>query len=180
MRWITLVAISALLTACGSTENFAPVYDIQNARPVKSVTRPRPTGSPRVVKSQLLKLGGNETAVAGWVWPAHGRIIATYSQSTKGINIAGEAGDPVLAATDGVVAYSGNGLRGYGNLIIIKHNNKYLSAYAHLKAILVKNGQAVRAGQKIAEMGRSDSDKVMLHFEIRQNGKPIDPFSLYA
>lgn len=181
MKWMMLVPISILLTACESVPNYAPVVDIHNERPSKRASfRPHPTGSPRVVKSQWVKLGGSETAAAGWVWPAHGRIIATYSQATKGINIAGEAGDPVLAASAGVIAYSGNGLRGYGNLIIIKHTNNYLSAYAHLKTILVKNGQSVRPGQKIAEMGKSDADKVMLHFEIRQKGKPIDPFSLYS
>ena len=183
MRWIVLVAVSVMLTACESAPNFAPVFDIQSERAIpnkRMIIRPRPTGAPRVVKSQLVTLKGSDAAVTGWVWPAHGRIIATYSESTKGINIAGEMGDPVLAAANGVVVYSGDGLRGYGNMVIIKHSNNYLSAYAHLKTILVKNGQSVRPGQKIAEMGKSDADKVMLHFEIRQKGKPIDPFSLYS
>ena len=96
----------------------------------------------------------------------------------KGLAIAGKAGDPVLAAADGRVVYAGSGLRGYGNLIIVKHNATFLTAYAHNQALLVKEDQAVRKGQKIAEMGSSDSDRVQLHFEIRRQGKPIDPARL--
>ena len=93
----------------------------------------------------------------------------------KGVDIAARAGDPVLAAADGRVVYAGAGLRGYGNLIIVKHNNTYLTAYAHNQALLVKEDQMVRQGQKIAEMGSSDADRVKLHFEIRRQGKPVDP-----
>jgi lipoprotein NlpD len=93
----------------------------------------------------------------------------------KGIAIAARAGDPVLAAADGRVVYAGAGLRGYGNLIIVKHNNTYLTAYAHNQALLVKEDQMVRQGQKIAEMGSTDADRVKLHFEIRRQGKPVDP-----
>ena len=93
----------------------------------------------------------------------------------KGIDIAGSAGDSVLAAADGRVVYAGAGLRGYGNLIILKHNNTYLTAYAHNQTLLVKEDQNVKQGQKIAEMGNSDADQVKLHFEIRRQGKPVDP-----
>lgn len=93
----------------------------------------------------------------------------------KGVDIAARAGDPVLAAADGRVVYAGAGLRGYGNLIIVKHNNTYLTAYAHNQTLLVKEDQMVRQGQKIAEMGSSDADRVKLHFEIRRQGKPVDP-----
>ena len=93
----------------------------------------------------------------------------------KGYDIGGKAGDPVLAAADGRVVYAGAGLRGYGNLIILKHNNTFLTAYAHNQALLVKEDQAVRRGQKIAEMGSTDADRVKLHFEIRRQGKPVDP-----
>ena len=89
--------------------------------------------------------------------------------------IGGKAGDPVYAAADGSVVYAGSGLRGYGNLIIVKHNGEYLTAYAHNQTLLVKEDQSVRKGQKIAEMGSTDSDRVELHFEIRKQGKPIDP-----
>ena len=96
----------------------------------------------------------------------------------KGLEISGKAGDPVLAAADGRVVYAGSGLRGYGNLVILKHNNTYLTAYAHNQTLLVKEDQTVRRGQKIAEMGSSDAERVQLHFEIRRQGKPIDPARL--
>jgi lipoprotein NlpD len=111
-----------------------------------------------------------------WGWPAQGRIIAGFSEaSNKGLDIAGRLGDPVIASAPGRVVYSGSGLRGYGKLVIIKHNKTYLSAYAHNKDILVKEGQSVVKGQKIAEVGNTDSDTPKLHFEIRKLGKPVDP-----
>jgi lipoprotein NlpD len=113
-----------------------------------------------------------------WAWPTPGAaaVLAGFDeQKNKGLDIAGKAGEPVLAAADGRVVYAGAGLRGYGNLIILKHNNTYLSAYAHNQALLVKEDQTVRKGQKIAEMGSTDADRVKLHFEIRRQGKPVDP-----
>ncbi len=111
-----------------------------------------------------------------WAWPSSGKMLAGFNEaSNKGIDLAGKAGDPVSAAADGKVVYAGSGLRGYGELIIVKHNATFLSAYAHNRKILVKEGQAVMRGQKIAEMGNTDSDTVKLHFEIRRQGKPIDP-----
>ncbi|MGO8754085.1 MAG: peptidoglycan DD-metalloendopeptidase family protein [Gallionellaceae bacterium] len=112
-----------------------------------------------------------------WGMPTSGKIIAEYSESEnrKGIDVAGKIGQPILASAAGKVVYSGSGLRGYGKLIIIKHNQTYLSAYAHNDRILVKEGQTVTKGQKIAEMGNSDADHVELHFEIRKLGKPVDP-----
>ncbi len=111
-----------------------------------------------------------------WGWPTTGVVVAGFDeQRNKGLDIAGRPGDPVLATADGRVVYAGAGLRGYGNLIILKHNNTFLSAYAHNQTLLVKEDQAVRKGQKIAEMGSSDADRVKLHFEIRRQGKPVDP-----
>lgn len=112
-----------------------------------------------------------------WAWPATGKLIGTFQEnsSLKGIDIAGKMGQPVFASAPGKVVYSGSGLRGYGKLIIIKHNKTFLSAYAHNNVILVKQGQNVVKGQKIAEMGNSDTDQVKLHFEIRRMGKPVDP-----
>ena len=110
-----------------------------------------------------------------WIWPADGKIVGTLSDGKKGIDIAGKLGQPVLAAGSGKVLYAGSGIRGYGNLVIVKHSNNLLSAYAHNKTIFVKDDQTVSKGQKIAEMGNSDSDAVKLHFEIRQQGKPVDP-----
>jgi lipoprotein NlpD len=111
-----------------------------------------------------------------WAWPSEGRVIATFDEGkNKGIDIAGKAGQQVLAAGAGKVMYAGSGIRGYGNLVIVKHSNSLLSAYAHNRTILVKEGQSVNKGQMIAEMGDSDTDAVKLHFEIRQQGKPVDP-----
>ena len=114
-------------------------------------------------------------------WPANGQVIAGFDEAkNKGIDIAGKAGDPVLAAADGQVVYAGAGLRGYGNLVIIKHNNTYLTAYAHNQKLLVKEDQKVRKGDKIAEMGSTDADRVKLHFEVRRQGKPVDPSKFLA
>ena len=111
-----------------------------------------------------------------FIWPASGALIAGFDEAkNKGLGIAGKAGDAVLAAADGRVVYAGAGLRGYGNLIILKHNNTFLTAYAHNQTLLVKEDQNVRRGQKIAEMGSTDADRVKLHFEIRRQGKPVDP-----
>lgn len=113
-----------------------------------------------------------------WRWPVNGKIISTYSKSIagrKGIDIAGKSGQQVSAAAAGKVVYSGNGLPRYGNLIIIKHNDTYLSAYAHNKYLIVKDGQTVKAGQKIALLGRTGAQRDQLHFEIRRNGEPVDP-----
>lgn len=114
-----------------------------------------------------------------FLWPAQGTVIATFDDAkNKGIDIAGKAGDAVLAAADGKVVYAGSGLRGYGNLVILKHNNTFLTAYAHNQNLAVKEDQVVKRGQKIAEIGNSDSEQVKLHFEIRKLGKPVDPLKL--
>ena len=114
-----------------------------------------------------------------FAWPHPGPVLAGFDEAkNKGLDFAGKAGDPVLAAGDGKVVYAGSGLRGYGNLIILKHNNTYLTAYAHNQTLLVKEDQNVTKGQRIADMGSSDSDRVKLHFEIRKQGKPVDPAKL--
>jgi len=114
-----------------------------------------------------------------WAWPAAGPVATGFDDAkSKGLAITGKAGDPVLATADGRVVYAGSGLRGYGNLIIVKHNATFLSAYAHNQTLLVKEDQVVRRGQKIAEMGNSDAERVQLHFEIRRQGKPVDPAKL--
>ncbi|ARU06868.1 peptidase [Comamonas serinivorans] len=131
------------------------------------------SASPAPAPTQPRATGGEEVA---FIWPASGSIIAGYDEAkNKGIDIAGKAGDPVVAAADGKVVYAGSGLRGYGQLIILKHNNTYLTAYAHNRALLVKEDQSVTKGQKIAEMGNTDADRVKLHFEVRRQGKPTDP-----
>jgi lipoprotein NlpD len=111
-----------------------------------------------------------------WIWPTAGTVLAGFDEvKNKGLDIGGAPGTSVVAAADGRVVYVGAGLRGYGNLIILKHNNTYLTAYAHNQTLLVKEDQSVRKGQKIAEMGSSDTDRVKLHFEVRRQGKPVDP-----
>lgn len=122
--------------------------------------------------------GDDKKQVTKWMWPANGRVVGQFSsggQGNKGIDISGNAGEPVIAAADGRVVYSGSGLRGYGQLIIIQHSSELLSAYAHNRRLFVEENQTVKAGQKIAEMGNSDTDTVKLHFEIRYQGQPVDP-----
>lgn len=119
-----------------------------------------------------------ESSRVSWYWPANGEIIQTFSSSSvgkKGIQISGNAGDPIKAAADGQVVYSGNSLVGYGNLVIVKHNETYLTAYAHNRRVLVKEGELVKQGQAIAEMGSSGTDRNKLHFEIRKEGEPVNP-----
>jgi lipoprotein NlpD len=112
-----------------------------------------------------------------WVWPADGKVLAGYAANAgnKGLDIGGRKGEPVRAAANGRVVYSGSGLRGYGQLIILKHNEEYLSAYAHNDKIYVKEGSMIKRGQQIAEMGSSGTDRVKLHFQIRRRGAPVDP-----
>ena len=160
--------------------------DVQRAAgtTVASVAAPAEIAPPPVAPAPEPKVAPKSANVApddgdklDWGWPAKGRIVAGFSEATslKGIDIAGSAGQAVTASAGGKVVYAGSGLRGYGKLIIIKHNDAYLSAYAHNRDILVKEGQQVVKGQKIAEMGNTDADQVKLHFEIRRQGKPVDP-----
>ncbi|WP_322106377.1 peptidoglycan DD-metalloendopeptidase family protein [Paraburkholderia sp. J41] len=110
------------------------------------------------------------------VWPTSGKVVRSFDgRNSKGIDIVNAAGTPIVAAAPGTVVYAGNGLRGYGNLLIIKHSGEYLTAYAHNQTLFVKEGQTVEQGQKIADMGDSDNDRVMLHFELRYQGRSIDP-----
>jgi lipoprotein NlpD len=138
--------------------------------PVKPASAPPAPAAPTALSTESA-----EDDVA-WAWPASGAIVGGFDEAkNKGLDIAGRLGDPVYAAGDGRVVYAGSGLRGYGNLVIIKHNATYLSAYAHNNKLLVKEGDVVKRGQRIAEMGSSDADRVKLHFEIRKQGKPVDP-----
>jgi lipoprotein NlpD len=135
----------------------------------------RPTASSAPAAAPVRESEGD----VDWMWPANGPVLSGFADGrSKGVAIGGNAGDPVLAAADGRVVYAGSGLRGYGNLLIVKHNTTYLTAYAHNQTLMVKEDQVVRRGQKIAEMGASDSDRVELHFEIRKQGQPIDPTRL--
>jgi len=141
------------------------------------VTAPQPQAT-AVIPTAAGQAGAPAISAKGWAWPANGQLIGLFSSNSslnKGIDIAGELGQPVVAASTGSVVYAGSGLRGYGELIIIKHSDTYVSAYGHNRRLLVREGQQVKAGQKIAEMGSSGTDRVKLHFEIRRQGQPVDP-----
>lgn len=141
---------------------------VSTAKPVRSVTSTPQTSQPVAAA----------VAQGKWLWPTQGTLVGRYSSNTslnKGIDIAGQLGQSIVATADGSVVYAGSGLRGYGELIIIKHNDTFISAYGHNRRLLVNEGQTVKAGQKIAEMGSTGTDQVKVHFEIRRQGKPVDP-----
>jgi lipoprotein NlpD len=152
-----------------------PLNPPAGAQPVTPMPAPAPVAGTAPVPNPAVPAvkAGDELQ---FVWPARGSVIATFDEAkNKGVSVSGRVGDPVVAAADGRVVYAGAGLRGYGNLIILKHNDTFLTAYAHNQALLVREDQAVKQGQKIAEMGSSDADRVKLHFEVRRDGKPVDP-----
>lgn len=141
----------------------------------KAETKPE---TKQEVKSEEVKKSTSNDSGLKLAKPASGQTIGGFDGNTnKGIDISGKAGDPIVAAADGKVVYAGDGMRGYGNIVIVKHDNNYLTVYAHNKSLTVKEGATVKRGQKIAEMGNSESDRVKLHFELRRDGKPIDPTS---
>lgn len=148
--------------------------------PAQAASGPRAAASaaaaPAPAPAPAPAAAANGDEELAFIWPSGGTLLAGFDEAkNKGVDIAGKAGEAVVAAADGRVVYAGAGLRGYGNLVILKHNNTYLTAYAHNQTLLVKEDQNVRKGQKIAEMGNSDADRVKLHFEIRKQGKPVDP-----
>ena len=163
---VTSPAPASAASAPATATNTAAV------RPPASAASPPNSSTPA---NSLANTDSAEETVS-FQWPTRGNVLAGFDEvKNKGIDISGKAGDPVLAAADGKVVYAGSGLRGYGNLVILKHNNTYLTAYAHNQSLLVKEDQAIKRGQKIAEMGNTDADQVKLHFEIRRQGKPVDP-----
>ncbi|MFT7116200.1 MAG: lipoprotein NlpD [Rhodoferax sp.] len=182
-RWSNLE--NPNLIEIGQVLRVAPPVVVASTKPVvRPVTQGSitPIVTPQVPAAKTSSAPAPAPAASGsdddinWMWPTNGAVLAGFDEvKNKGIDMGGKAGDPVLAAADGRVVYVGAGLRGYGNLIILKHNNTYLTAYAHNQALLIKEDQSVRRGQKIAEMGSSDADRVKLHFEVRRQGKPVDP-----
>ena len=174
VRWNNLDSPNQI--EVGQVLRVAPPEGTAVATPVNLgavATTPKPVVLPPVAAPSQPVAPEDDIA---WMWPSNGALIAGFDEvKNKGLKIAGKLGDPVLAAADGRVVYSGSGLRGYGNLVILKHNETYLTAYAHNQTLLVKEDQTVRKGQRIADMGSSDADKVMLHFEVRRQGKPVDP-----
>ena len=152
-----------------------PVVPIAKTPPVTPQTAVKPAISTGPASGAVMPV---TRSASGWAWPANGALISRFSSNgslNKGIDIAGELGQPVLAASDGTVVYAGSGLRGYGELVIIKHSDVFVSAYGHNRKLLVREGQKVKTGQVIAEMGSTGADRVKLHFEIRRQGKPVDP-----
>ena len=161
------------LIRVGQVLRLRPTNTSTTSRPTKPAP-PRPAKpTPRsVIRSSL-----------GWIWPVTGKLFSTFKAGDavrKGIKIAAKLGAPVLATEAGRVVYSGSGLIGYGPLVIIKHNADYLSAYGHNRKLLVKTGQQIKKGQKIAELGTANSGRSLLHFEIRRKGKPVDPLRLLS
>jgi lipoprotein NlpD len=150
-----------------------PVRPAKPAPAARGIARPNTPGGPARSVRRTPESGSRSE----WAWPVHGKVLKNFDEngSGKGLDIGGSKGQPILAAASGRVVYQGSGLRGYGQLIIVKHSDEYLSAYAHNDRIYVKEGDTVKAGQKIAAMGDSGTDQVMLHFEIRRNGKPVNP-----
>ncbi len=154
-----------------SEANWAQVSSARPATAVASAAKPAPAAAPP-------QAAAANAAVESWLWPAEGTLAGRFGAAGgKGIDIVGQRNAPVKAVAPGKVVYSGSGLRGYGRLLIVKHAGEYLSAYAHNETILVKEGEMVTAGQRIALMGDSDADRVKLHFEIRRFGKPLDPLN---
>jgi lipoprotein NlpD len=157
-----------------------PVVPVPAAPTTTPVTPPGPVPAPvqesgAASKPEAARPAPAESSVQ-WQWPAPGKVIENFDETrNKGIDITGNDGDPVIAAADGEVVYVGSALRGYGNLVIVKHSDEFISAYAHNRQVLVKQGQAVKRGQRIAEIGKSDAERTKLHFEIRRQGKPVDP-----
>lgn len=183
------VVVGVIATPPSSTAEARPL----EAMPAPASAAPLPPSAPSAAVSPAMPANGGGEATAGaranepaaaavnrsgllWQWPARGRVVDAYNETrNKGIDIAGADGEPVLAAGDGEIVYSGNGLRQYGNLVIVKHNDDFISAYAYNRVIVVKRGDAVRRGQRIAELGKSSDGQPRLHFEIRYRGKPVDP-----
>ena len=162
-----------------SAEAKAPATQRQastaQAAQAQTAQQAAPQPSPQTAPQAASPANTTDDGLA-FAWPHQGAVLAGFDEAkNKGLDFAGKAGDPVMAAADGKVVYAGSGLRGYGNLVILKHNNTYLTAYAHNQTLLVKEDQAVQKGQRIAEMGSTDADRVKLHFEIRKQGKPVDP-----
>jgi lipoprotein NlpD len=152
---------------------------VASAPPIAPPVTPSPEVAPTPLAPEPEKAPGTDTEDVDWMWPVKGKVLAPFTETAKGMDIAGRKGAPVVAAAGGRVVYAGSGLRGYGKLVIIKHNVTWLSAYAHNENIVVKEGQDVKKGQKIAEMGSSDTDQVKLHFEVRRQGKPVDPAKIF-
>jgi lipoprotein NlpD len=158
----------------------SPTQTKHSSRPAITPQKAQPSRASAVSRHRKISKITPSASIKRWIWPVNGKIINHFSaksNQSKGLDIAGKLGTPVRATAKGRVVYSGSGLRGYGHLVIIKHNDNYLIAYAHNKKIHVEENEFVKAGQRIADLGRSGSDREKLHFEIRYKGKPVDPLN---
>nr|WP_281502060.1 peptidoglycan DD-metalloendopeptidase family protein [Alcanivorax sp. S6407] len=165
-------------SSSGSTSKPKPVTSTSSSKPAPRPSKPVPAKPAPSKPSVSSDSGARTVGPVTWRWPASGTVVerfSTASSGRKGIAISGRSKSPVIAAAEGRVVYRGSGLTGYGNLLILKHNERWLSAYAHNDAMLVKEGDVVKAGQKIATMGATGTYRTQLHFEIRRDGKPVDP-----
>lgn len=169
----------------GASGPARPLDAKPGATPASGATPARPASGPATAASAAAPASAPAVPAKdkdddpNWAWPAGGTVVSGFDEvRNKGLDIGGKAGDPIYAAADGRVIHAGTGLRGYGNLVIIKHSDTFITAYAHNQALLVKEDQVVRKGQKIAEMGNTESETVKLHFEVRRQGKPVDPAKL--
>lgn len=179
LRHVFLSCAAFMLISCASSDNFAPVTDISGYEAVIQSRAARPYTARKIsVAAKPVRHG--ETTQIQWSWPAAGTLLTSFSSKNKGIDIGGRYGQPVIAAASGKVVYAGGGLRGYGNLIIIKHNSKYLSAYAHNSRLFAHDGEWVKRGQTIANMGEDGARGAVLHFEIRLHGTPVNPLNLLS
>lgn len=189
-RWNNLsdpnqISVGQVLKMSGGASTGAQPAPIPSAKPqprpldqpeTPVATNPPPDATPAPAPVDVKPTPrAADASVINWAWPANGAIVQTFNASSKGIDISGALGDPITAAADGLVKYSGNGVRGLGNLIIVEHQNGFITAYAHNRSLLVKTGQNVKRGAKIAELGQSDTTSPRLHFEIRRQGTPVDP-----
>lgn len=179
---LRLSATGGTAKAPSGAATTGPVGSIKTG-PATSM-QPRPldesaTAKPEAASPPAVAVGPTTPApdagAINWAWPAGGALIQTFTASTKGIDISGTPGDPIKAAADGKVMYIGNGVRGLGNLVIVNHDNGFITVYGHNRSLLVKTGQAVKRGDKIAELGQTDTTSPRLHFEVRRRGTPVDP-----
>lgn len=170
----TTTVAAATPTPPTSTAITNPVTDVPPSPVVPPVTE---TVTPAASAVATDSPRASDANLISWGWPTSGTIIQSFTASTKGIDLAGTTGDPIMAAASGKVMYAGNGVRGLGNLILLGHSNGFITAYAHNETLLVKTGQEIQKGQKIATLGQSDTSSPRLHFEIRRRGTPVNPMS---
>lgn len=168
---------SAARTASSRPAPSSPTGRAPATQPSASPSKPSSSSRPGRSQPAPSVVVGDPVASGDWRWPAKGSVVRKFSERSKGINIAGAVGDAITATADGTVVYAGSALKGYGLLVIVKHSETQLSAYGHNRRILVKEGQRVAAGERLAEMGLGPQRKALVHFEIRINGKPVDPLT---